>query len=97
MKAMLETGQQSQQKKRQRTIFDFAGMRSRDSYGASRQHTEKKTPGEMIENNPTDTEKKEKMVRTEGQLGSPQPNTNMKEDQQRHTSPTPDTEKTKKQ
>ena len=68
-KETLKPELQSQPKKRQRTIFDYAGMRGKDCQGTVHQQKERSIPEEVIENNQLDSDPMQNKMRTEQQSG----------------------------
>ena len=96
-KEMPKPEQQNQPRKRQRTIFDFAGMRTKDGQGTVHQQKEKPTPGEVMECNPTDSDQMQNKARTEQQMGPMALSSSAEENPQSQHGGTPDKEKANNQ
>ena len=96
-KEMPKPEQQNQPRKRQRTIFDYAGMRAKDGQGTVHQQKEKPTPGEVMECNPTDSDQMQNKARTEQQMGPMALSSNAEENPQSQHGGTPDKEKANNQ
>ena len=93
-KEMPKEGQQSHQKTRQRTIFEFAGMRNQDRFDGPRQNEAKETLGEQMDSNPMGSGK---MARIDQQSGTSTPKPHMEEVIPCQDSPAPDREQSTKQ
>ena len=86
-KEIQKEGQQSPPKKRQRTIFEFAGMRIQDKPDRPSQIEAMETSGEHMESNITDGDK---IARTAQQLEPSTPKMHTEEDMLCQDSPAPD-------
>ena len=96
-KEMPKPEQQSQPRKRQRTIFDYAGMRGKDGQGTVHQQKERPQPGEVMESNPIDSDQTQNKARTDQQMGPTTLSSSVEESPQRQDGVTPDKEKVNNQ